>query len=243
LTVFIADTTALKSRSLMLAFATTPYIITTWIAGPIAAKILTGPGFRWGFGIFAIAVPVVVGPLISLFFVNQQKAKRLGLIESRRGKLTFAAIKKYIIDVDLFGIIILAAGMALFLLPFSIYSFQEKGWRSPMIIGMLVAGVVLIVAFVIWEKFFAPVTFIPFELLFDRTVFFGGMMFVFLFFNSMVWNAYFFSLLQVVFGQGIRDATYISVSKMLNTQSSSLTFVCRTSTVPAVVSLLSLLVP
>lgn len=134
----------------------------------------------------------------------------MGIIQ-KRGKLTLGAVKRYMIDVDLFGIIILAAGMALFLLPFSIYSFQAEKWRSPMIICMLVFGILLIIAFVIWEKFFAPVTFIPFELLFDRTVFFGGLMFTFLFFNSMVWNAYFFSLLQVVFGQSIRDAAYISV--------------------------------
>jgi len=214
----------------MLAFATTPYIITTWVAGPVAAKILQGPGFRWGFGIFAISVPLVVLPLIALFFINQQKAKRLGLIKSRRGKFTLQTVKQYIIDVDLFGIVILAAGMALFLLPFSIYSFQEKRWQSPMIIAMLVSGVLLIMAFLIWEKFFAPVTFIPFELLFDRTVFFGGMMFVFLFFNSMVWNAYFFSLLQVVFGQGIRDAAYISVSCHTYSARIMLTFNFRIST-------------
>lgn len=210
-TVFIADTTHLKNRSLMLAFATTPYIITTWIAGPIAQKIVQGPGFRWGFGIFAISVPLVVGPLIALFLVNQRKAKKLGLIKASHGKLTFGAVKRYAIEVDLLGIIMLAAGMALFLLPFSIYSYQAEKWKSPMIICMIVFGALLILAFTIWEKYFAPVTFIPFELLFDRTVFFGGMMFVFVFFNSIVWGSYFFSMLQVVWGLSIVHATYISV--------------------------------
>ncbi|KAJ5420497.1 hypothetical protein N7465_003016 [Penicillium sp. CMV-2018d] len=209
LTVFISDTSALKNRALMLSFATSPYIITTWIGGPISQSVLAGPGWRWGFGIFTIIVPVVVAPLCLLFFWNQQKAKKMGLLAPSRGPLTLSTVKQYCIEVDLIGIILLAGGMALFLLPFSLWSYQKDQWRSAMIICMIVFGGLLLIAFALYERFWAPVTFIPFNLLMDRTVFFGGLMFIFEFFNSMVWGSYFGSMLQVVWGLDVTEASYV----------------------------------
>ncbi|KIW10761.1 hypothetical protein PV08_10060 [Exophiala spinifera] len=210
LTVFISDMSTLKNRSLMLSIATSPYIVTTWLGGPVSQNVIQGPGWRWGFGIFAIVVPVVVAPLTILFLYNQKKAQRHGLIGHTRVSLRPEALKRYAIEVDLLGIIILAGGMALFLLPFSLYSYQPDKFRSPMIICMIIFGGVLLIFFVLWEKFWAPKTFIPFELLMDRTVFCAGLMFVFVFFNSMVWGSYFFSMLQVVWGLNITNASYVS---------------------------------
>lgn len=210
LTVFISDTSTLQNRSLMLSIATSPYIITTWLGGPVSQSIIEGPGWRWAFGIFAIVVPVVVAPLIILFLYNQRKARKQGLIKPIHVSFRPAALKYYAIEVDLLGIIILAGGMALFLLPFSLYSFQSDKFRSPMIICMITFGGALLIFFAFWEKSWAPKTFIPFELLMDRTVFCAGLMFVFVFFNSMVWGSYFFSMLQVVWGLSITNASYVS---------------------------------
>ncbi|TDZ16490.1 MFS siderochrome iron transporter 1 [Colletotrichum orbiculare MAFF 240422] len=214
ITIFIADTSTLKSRALMLSFATSPYIFITWAAGPITENLLKdgGIGWRWGLGMWAIVAPVVIGPLVGLFLWNQHKARVMGVIESRGSIRNFSLAKanKFAIEVDALGILILAAGMALFLLPFNIYSYQTEGWRSPMIIAMVVVGFCLIIAFVMWEKFFAPVTFIPFSLLMDRTVFFGGLMFTFVFFNSAVWGSFFTSMLMVVWDTSVSQTTYIS---------------------------------
>ncbi|CAN9433884.1 unnamed protein product [Alternaria alternata] len=209
LTVFIADTSTLKNRALMLSFATSPYVITTWIGGPVAQSVLAGPGWRWAFGIFTIVIPVVVVPLAALVLFNDRKARKQGLLEPRRIEWSPAAIKKFCIDIDAVGILILVAGMALFLLPFSLYSYQAEKWKSPMIIGMIVAGFVLLIAFPIWERFFAPVTFIPYKLLLDRTVFLAGVMFVFVYFNSAVWGSYFGSMLQVVWNLNVTTASYV----------------------------------
>lgn len=194
----------------MLAFATSPYIATTWIGGPISQSLIQGAGWRWGFGIWAIVVPVVVAPLCILFFWNHQRAKAAGLLPPTHRKFNAQSIKQYIIDIDLIGIIILAGGMALFLLPFSLWSYQRDEWRSPMIICMIIFGGLLLIAFAIYERFVAPVAFVPFRLLLDRTVFFGGLMFVFVFASSSVWGAYFYSMLQVVYEKNITQATYIS---------------------------------
>ncbi|KAK9422940.1 hypothetical protein SUNI508_04607 [Seiridium unicorne] len=207
LTIFVADTSALKNRALMLSFATSPYIVTTWIGGPMSDAFIAGPGWRWGFGVFAIIVPVVVVPLILVFMWNQHKAKKLGLVPPPREK---TSLKQFVIQFDLLGVFLLAAGMALFLLPMNIYSYQADGWRSPMIIAMIVVGGLLVIAFVLYEKFWAPVNFIPMHLLGDRTVLSAGIMLVFVFFNSAIWGSYFNSMLLVAWNQSLTKATYIS---------------------------------
>lgn len=210
LTVFVADTSSLKNRALMLSFATSPYVITTWLGGPISESVLNGPGWRWAFGIFCIIIPVVVIPLAALFLWNDHKAKKLGLIERQKVNWSLSSVAKFCVEIDLIGILILTAGMALFLLPFSLYSYQEKQWESPMIICMIVFGCILLIIFPIWEKFFAPATFIPYGLLLDRTVFFAGLMFVFVFFNSSVWGSYFGSMLQVVWNLSVTTSSYVT---------------------------------
>lgn len=194
----------------MLAFATSPYIVTPWIGGPVAESVLDGPGWRWGLGLWAIVTPAVVLPFVLLFLWNQRKARKQGLLEATKYRITLRTVIDYCIEVDLFGIILLAGGMSLFLLPFSIYSFQTQGWRAPMIICMIIFGAVLIAVFIVWERYFAPVKFIPVSLLADRTVFFGGLMFTFIFANSAIWGLYFTSMLLVVWDTGITQATYIS---------------------------------
>lgn len=212
MTVFVSDTSALRNRGLMLAFATSPYIFTTFAGGPASESVLSGdgPGWRWGFGIFTIIIPVVVTPLVLVFWYNQHKAEKKGLISATRGSVTFAALKKYAVEVDLFGCLLLASGMALFLLPFSLWSYQRNGWESPMIIGMITSGAILLILFVLWEKYLAPKTFIPFELLADRTVLGGSFMFIFNFAGSSIATPYFYSMLQVVWDLNVTQASYIS---------------------------------
>ncbi|KAI9172622.1 Major facilitator superfamily domain, general substrate transporter [Paramyrothecium foliicola] len=212
LTVFISDTTSLLNRALMLAFATTPYIVTPWIGGPVSDSILAkgGIGWRWGFAIWTIVTPAVVLPLVILSLWNQRKARKQGLLEGTNRPITFRSILDLCIEIDLVGIILLTGGMALFLLPFSIWSYQAQEWRSPMIICMIIFGAVLLVVFVLWEKFLAPVKFIPMSLLADRTVFFGGLMLTFIFANSTIWGQYFTSMLLIVWNTGVTKATYIS---------------------------------
>ncbi|KAJ6785057.1 hypothetical protein PWT90_05240 [Aphanocladium album] len=209
-TVFIADTSSLKNRGLMLAFATSPYIITTPISGFIADRIVKDAGWRWGFGVWAIVMPIIMAPLCLLFIWNQLKAKKQGLLESGKTKFSARAVYNYLVEIDIVGLLLLATGWTLFLLPFSLYSYQPQQWRAPIIICFLIFGVLLLIAFCIWEKFFAPVTFIPYKLLMDRTVFFGGIMFSFVFANSAIWGSYFTSMLLVVWNLGIDETTWVN---------------------------------
>jgi len=146
--IFVADTSALKNRAFYFAFISSPYIATVWIGGPLATAFLNSAGgFRWGYGTFAIVTPVICLPLFFIFWLNYRKAKKAGLIVKRESRGSFLqSCKFYAIEFDVVGILLLAGGLALFLLPFSLYSYQALRWRAPMIICMLVFGVVLIVS-------------------------------------------------------------------------------------------------
>ncbi|KAG6999328.1 MFS general substrate transporter [Physcia stellaris] len=210
LSVFVADTSSLRNRGLMQAFASSPYLITCWLAGPISSGYLEGPGWRWLFGTFTILVPAITLPLFGLFVYNYYKAKKQGLIPKRESQRTvWQSLLYHCREFDAVGLLLLSAGVALFLLPFNLYTLQAKGWQSPLIICFLVFGIVLIILFAIWERFFAPVTFIPYSLLLDRTVFGACILSATLFVSYSCWNSYFSSFLQVVNDLSVTDASYV----------------------------------
>lgn len=208
--IFIADTSALRNRSFMFAFATSPYLATTWIGGPLADAYLKGPGFRWGFGTFAIITPIITLPLFFVFYLNYGKAEKMGLItKTSSGRTMSESIRHYAVEFDVVGLFLIVAGLALFLLPFSLYSYQKDTWRSPMIISMLIIGGLLCIAFVFWERYYARVTFIPYALLLDRTVLGACILSGTLFISYYLWATYFFSFLMVVNGLSITEASYV----------------------------------
>lgn len=155
-------------------------------------------------------MPLVCVPLLTLFWLNERKARQRGLVTDRpsRGKFAQAAAY-YAKEFDVIGLLILATGLALFLLAFNIYSYQPDTWRSPLIISFIVFGGLLVIAFGIWEKFFAAVTFVPWHLLKNRTVIFTYTMAGSLYIGWYIWDSYFYSLLIVLFNQPVVYATYI----------------------------------
>jgi MFS family permease len=211
ITIFIADTSSLRNRAFMIAFAASPYIATVWAYGPTAQSILDTIGFRWGFGIWAIILPVVCSPLFGLFYYNQRRAEKLGILSTERSGRTLAQnVVYYAREFDVIGLLLISTGLALFLLSFSIYSYQPDEWRSPLIICFIIFGGLLIIAFALYERFLAPVTFIPWELMKDRTVFFTFTMVASLYTAWYIWDSYFYSFLIVVFDTSVTRATYIT---------------------------------
>jgi len=210
LSVFVADTSSLRNRGLMQAFVSSPNLITCWLAGPVSSAYLSGPGWRWCFGTFSIIIPAMTLPLFGLFVYYYYKAKKQGLVPKRESQRTaWQSVLYYCREFDAIGLLLLSAGVALFLLPFNLYTLQEKGWRAPLIICLLVFGIVLMIAFAVWERFLAPVTFIPYSLLLDRTVLGACILAATLFVSFYCWNSFFSSFLQVVNDLSVTDASYV----------------------------------
>ncbi|ORZ12413.1 major facilitator superfamily domain-containing protein [Absidia repens] len=211
MTIFIADTTSLRNRAFMIAFVASPWIATVWAYGPAAEHILATIGFRWNFGIWAIVIPVVCTPLFGLFYFNLLKARKAGLIPKVENDRTWSqSVFHYAKEFDVIGLLLICAGLAMFLLSFNLYAKQPDQWKSPLIICFLIFGGLLIIAFGIWEKWGAPVTFIPWSLMMDRTVFFTYTMAVSLYLAWYLWDSFFYSYLIVVYRLSVSQATYIT---------------------------------
>jgi hypothetical protein len=68
------------------------------------------------------------------------------------------------------GLILVCSGFSIFLLPFGLAFYQNKTWASPLFSCMMVSGFLLLVLFVVWERFWATKLFFPFYLLKDPSV-------------------------------------------------------------------------
>lgn len=93
-------------------------------------------------------------PVLRIFTLNKRKAEKLATYKPRpdSGRSTFQSIKHYAIELDVLGLLLICGGLALFLLPFSLYSYQANQWRSSMIICMLVFGIITLILFGVYEK-------------------------------------------------------------------------------------------
>jgi predicted MFS family arabinose efflux permease len=107
-------------------------------------------------------------------------------------------------------VLLLCGGLVLFLLPYSLAGYETDQWRSGRIIAMIVVGVVLLVLFGLWERFVAPIPYLPYKLLTSRTVVGACLLSGTLFVGYFCWDGYYGSYLQVVHGLSIAEAGYVS---------------------------------
>lgn len=219
--VFIADTSDLLNRALWSSLPDVPYLVTVWI-GPIISQRMA-PHWRWGYGMWTVILPTAFLPLALSLLLNQRKAKRLGLIPASRWRglsittrirrFFSEALPRFFVDIDLVGILLLSAGFALILIPLTIATKQENGWRSGSIIAMLVLGPLCLIAFPFWEaqRRLAPYPLIPLVMLKSRTFACGCALgfFYFMAFYCSVFP-YFYSYLLVVHNQSIAAAGHIT---------------------------------
>ncbi|KAK8440670.1 hypothetical protein ACI3LY_001051 [Candidozyma auris] len=166
--IVVADMTNLKWRALATSALSTPYIINTWYAGYIVSDLGPG-GWRWGYGMFCIIMPVVLSPATIIMFVYERKAhKQLQnqeLIDYNENlgfkKNWKKLIWRLMVEVDALGLLLLGFAFALLLLPFSLYKNADNQWKNPSLIAMFVVGGLLLVFFFIHEWYYAPFPILP----------------------------------------------------------------------------------
>ncbi|PWY83846.1 siderophore iron transporter [Aspergillus sclerotioniger CBS 115572] len=207
LTVFVADTSSLRKRGLIQALVTSPNLIVCWLAGPISATFLNGLGWRWAFGVSSILVPCSALTLFPLLLHNHREA-RMSPADGPNSRCTgpgpcLHSSRQF----DAVGLVLLSAGVALFLLPFNLYALQ--GLSSVSVLSMLILGTTILITFIVWERYYAIVTFVPYSLLRDPTVVGTCMVSATLFASFGCWNSFFGSYLQVVNGLTVESASYV----------------------------------
>ena len=208
--IFVADTSSIRNRALMIAITSSSMMGIVWAYAPITNSIIINTGLRWGIGMWAIIMPVAGTPLVVLLSYYQRKAKKQGLLSrAKSGRTPLQSALHYARELDLIGLLLLATGLALFLLALSLYSYQSEQWRSPLIISFTIIGPLLIVGFVFYEWRLAPISFIQWELMRKPNVPFAFLMNASLFCSTYIWVSYFISALLIIWNLEIPNAINI----------------------------------
>ncbi|QRV78334.1 major facilitator superfamily transporter [Ceratobasidium sp. AG-Ba] len=214
LQIIIADITTLKWRGLSSGLVSAPFIINAFAGSEVSAGVMApgGPGWRWGYGMFAILVPVTIIPLIATLGWAEHKARSQGLIEyssgsSRSGIQKAAAV---FAEVDVLGLLILAGGVACVLLPLTLAAKAKGGWHNPSMIAMLTVGPILLILFGIYEWKFASHPIVPMKFLRNKAVVGAALIGFFDFVSFYLTFSYLYSFVFVVKGWELRYLNYFS---------------------------------
>ncbi|CAE6508217.1 unnamed protein product [Rhizoctonia solani] len=214
LQIIIADTTTLKWRGLSSGLVSAPFIINAFAGSEVSASVMApgGPGWRWGYGMFAILVPVTILPLIVTLGWAQHKAESQGLAEPAP-KATVKGIykvKEIWNEVDMLGLLILAGGVACVLLPLTLAKSANGGWSNPSMIAMLTVGPILLIAFGIYEWKFASHPIVPMKFLRNKAVLGAALIGFFDFVSFYLTFSYLYSFVFVVKGWELRYLNYFT---------------------------------
>ncbi|KAF4549324.1 MFS siderochrome iron transporter C-like protein [Elsinoe fawcettii] len=213
--IFVADTSDLLNRALVSTIPDIPFLINVWVGPPVAQSILAGAGWRWGYGLWTIVLPVAFIPLALSLFLNSRKAAKQGILPT--SPYNGASAKQVIVslwyDLDIFGLLLLSAAIALILIPLTLAARASGGWSNASIIAMIVVGCLCLVVFPVWERSakFAPHAFFPKNLFTKKTVL-AGVAIAFFYFMAFYLSVfpYFYSYLLVVQGKSITAAGRIT---------------------------------
>ncbi|CAE6334929.1 unnamed protein product [Rhizoctonia solani] len=225
--IIIADITPLKWRGFATALPSAPFILNAFISAEIVTGVTNGPGWRWGYGMFAIIVPAVMVPAIITLFTADRRAKKNGELafgaspnERRRIEKTDEAavprqplwlqFKDVAIKMDLFGLVLIGFIFGLILFPISLAKTVRGGWSNPSIIAMIVVGVVLIPVFIVYERFFAPVAIMPKRIITNRAFLVAVGIDFFYNFSGFLRSLYLSSFVWVVKDWNTREWVYFN---------------------------------
>ncbi|KIW39024.1 uncharacterized protein PV06_08841 [Exophiala oligosperma] len=217
--IIVGDLTPLEWRGFFGAALSIPFVITVPVNGFIAEAFVDN--WRWGLGMFAILVPVLLLPAIFTLYAMQRRGEKLGMVTmaaskrlrtgqedgditeqpiGQRSRINHWTTLLYegLIDIDIIGLIILGTSFALILLPFTLAERADGGWGNASMIAMLVTGFVLLVGFVCFEAFLSPKPLMTKRIIKNRTFLAAVVIYTFNQTASSTRNTYFSSYLYVI---------------------------------------------
>lgn len=154
--IMISDISSARWRGFAIAISFYPFLFTPWISAFIVQSVIGGIGWRWGIGMFAILMPFAASFIISTLIYYQHKAKKAGILLTR--KLT---LYDFCSQVDLGGIILLSAGLALTLLPLTLAATTTSKWSTPWIPALLAIGLAILIILPFYESKYARYPLVP----------------------------------------------------------------------------------
>ncbi|KAJ4471460.1 drug:h+ antiporter, partial [Lentinula aciculospora] len=217
--ILIADITTLEWRGLINGLLALPFIVNSFIGPNIATVILETVGWRWGYGMFVILVPLCLSPLIITLLWTEWKAKQ----QLQRGSGSSWAIETttnlesllerarvLVEELDLLGLALITACIALILLPLTLSGKVNGGWSNPSMIILIVLGCIFLPVCGIWDLRYAKYPVIPPRFFGNRSVIIVSIIGAFDFGSYFLTSVYLYSFTIVVKPWSLLYATYFS---------------------------------
>ncbi|KAI8087945.1 major facilitator superfamily domain-containing protein [Gilbertella persicaria] len=211
--ILIGDMTDIVDRSMFLALYNFPTIINLFVPSAVAQKIIDSGQWRWGYGHITLVMTITSAPLMFILWHTQYKAQKAGLITVKKSPLAHLSFwhqcQWIMQQVDMIGSVLLMTAMFLVLLPLNLYT-KWGGWTSATTLGLIVAGSIACVLFMIWEWKLAPKPIIPLNHWESKNPIWAVLtIFLVYIINNMMDFQYFLTYLQVTRRVTSQTATYL----------------------------------
>ncbi|KAJ6597052.1 drug:h+ antiporter [Mycena vulgaris] len=211
--VVIADITTLKWRGLVLSLDSLPFLINAFVGSNISAAIIQHAGWRWGYGMFAILIPIALSPLIRI------TRRRIGPADARVPKKGYTqSLLDTAEELDVVGLLLIGASISLTLLPLSLAQHTTSRVNGAGMLAMFSLGIILIPVFALWDFRWAKYPVIPFRFVINRSVVGASLIGAFDFMAFYLTFTYLYSYVIVV-----KDWTLINSVYFMQTQMISMT--------------------
>ncbi|KAG9571350.1 MFS general substrate transporter, partial [Aureobasidium melanogenum] len=152
-TIIISDLFPLEDRAKYYGLSAIVWAIASAL-GPMLGGVFTSTiGWRW---CFYINLPLDGISLVLAVLCLKLNIKR-------------APAKETLASLDYLGCVSIAGGAILFLLGLESGASHQHSWTSAYTLGMLIGGIFLLAAFMVWEWKFAKVPLIPIHVFASRT--------------------------------------------------------------------------
>ncbi|KAF2227050.1 putative siderophore-dependent iron transporter [Elsinoe ampelina] len=205
--IVIADISDLLDRTILSSFLDVPFMLSVWIGPVIAQLILKNLTWRWGYGIWAIIVPISFIPLAISLFSHRRDVKQ------RAQSPKPPALSSLSHQLDLVGLILLGGAITFILIPLTLHAHAFEERSKTMTGAFLALGLASLLGLIVYEcsSKVGPNPIIPAHLFKSRTVV-AGVALAFFYFMAFYLSVlpYFYSYLLVVHDQSVSAAGHIT---------------------------------
>lgn len=162
--IFATDTSNLRNRLFFMSLPNFAYLFAPWIAAPITKAIIKHSTWRWGYGMWAIVMPVVSIPVLSIMLYHKIQARRRGMRTGPSRQNMLETLRQF----DIIGLILFTAGLTLLFLAVTLAKGPNSYGKTHILV-MIIIGPILLVIFPFWELV-PKYPFMPFYVINNRTM-------------------------------------------------------------------------
>jgi SIT family siderophore-iron:H+ symporter-like MFS transporter len=172
--ILVAHVTSSRDRQLFSILPQLSFLVWAFISSSIFSAL--SDHWRWGVGLFSILGPVALLPLVGLLHFTPSPIRETEELPAPSGmKHWLSRIKATCSKADIIGLFLVGSGTAGVLVPL-ILAGPALAWAQPEYLApLLISGVLILPAFLVWQLKYAPHPLIPRSLFRSRTFLFGSM--------------------------------------------------------------------